>query len=208
MLRKKVLQKRLSIFRERVCVLERFFKIINCACSCLVLRFGWRCCHSVCNLLYWSKSDFCILFPGVFISSFFFFVKRDCKTLLDRVSWRVVSAEIGFFSKVCHVLIGFKNSGCVIILNCVFSGFHLKLGETRCSSFEWTSIISLCSNSLHLCTILPIHLLVCQKLNMFFLDFFILFLIYGKSIWSFCENLCELLNIIGVHCSMKVNSIN
>jgi len=47
-----------------------------------------------------------------------------------------VCAGIVFFSKVCQVLVGFKNSGCVSVLISLFSGLHLELGETGCSSFE------------------------------------------------------------------------
>ena len=43
---------------------------------------------------------------------------------------------IVFFSKVCQFLVGFKNSGCVSVFIRLFSGFHLELGETGCSSFE------------------------------------------------------------------------
>jgi len=94
-------------------------------------------------------------------------VKCVCKILLDRVSWRVVCVGIVFFTKVCQVLVGFKNCGCVSVLICLVSGFHLELGETGCSSFEWTSIIAVCSISLHPCTLLLFYLLICQKLNLF-----------------------------------------
>jgi len=38
-------------------------------------------------------------------------------------------AGIVFFSKVCHVLVGFKNSGFCNYFELWFSEFHLGLGE-------------------------------------------------------------------------------
>jgi len=68
-----------------------------------------------------------------------------------------------------------------------FSGFHLGLGETGCSSFERTSIIVVCSfifESLHSITVayadLSRNKSIQLKLNLFIMGLLILFLFSGK----------------------------
>ena len=49
----------------------------------------------------------------------------------------------------------------------------------------------------------------CQlRINLFFLGLFILFLISGKLIWISSGNLSVLLEIIELHCFVKINLIN
>ena len=77
---------------------------------------------------------------------------------------------------------------------------------------QYNLVVFNLSSSLHSFTDSFVNLIenksVQLRINMFFLSLFILFLISGKLIWTSCGNLSVLLEIIELHCYVKINFIN